>query len=540
VAGARIVFRRVFADPRDAASPPADLVAVDGAAADEQGRFESRSLPAAVWDVEVTGLGVLGTARRRVDASGGGAHRVDLEVLVAAPIEGQVLVAGRPAPGVAVTCFGAESGAEASFFRTTDAEGRFRLATRPGWESGEALLVQLSPEERAYAAEPVSAAWGDVGVVVLATPRPRVVVRVVRAATGEPVTAYALRISEGSAFGGRYVDVRDPSGEVELLGVAPEGAWVHVMPHDGRRARSPTAIFPGPEPVVVPVAEGHAVDVEVVTADRAPVTEARVEVVALRRGTRPGEAPIVVAADAPTLFSVSDAWRFAAARTDAQGRARLALPDLDGADLYLRLTGPAGEQSIERVSPNAERARLVLPAGATLVLLFTGDWPAEMGVWAEPALEPGEPVPRDRIPASRTREPVALGGLAPGTWELRALHQGRWTTLGAVRIEGEERIERELDAGVLFVPARPVTVRRDDGAPAAGELVLEQERLAGFVEVFRAPLEPAPDASGRVVLPLLPVGTYRARLADGSAGVVLGEEAWRTEVWTLAAAPDGG
>jgi len=540
VADARVVFKRVFADPRDAASPPDDLVVIEGAAADEQGRFASRSLPAAVWDVEVTGLGILGTARERVDASGGGAHHVDLVVRVAAPIEGVVLVGGLPAPGVAVTCFGAESGAEASFFRKTDAEGRFRLETRPGWSSDEAVLVRLSAEELAHTAEPVPADWGEVGVVVLATPRPRALVRVVRATDGEPVTAYALRVSDTAAFGGRYVVVKDASGEVELEGVPREGAWVHVMPHDGRRARSPVSIRPGPEPLVIQVAERHAVDVDVVTADGEPVSDARVEVVALRVGTLPGDAPVVVAADAATLFSQSDAWRFATAKTDAEGRARLALPDLGGADLYLRLTGPAGEQMLERVSPDAAHARVALPVGATLVLAFSGDWPPGMAVQAERALEPGEPVPRDRIQAAQAPEPVELRGLAPGSWELRALYQGRWTTLGAVRIEGAERIERELDAGQLLVPARPVTVRRDDDAPAAGELVLEEERLAGFVEVFRAPLEPGSNASARVVLPLLPGGTYRARLAGGSASAVLGEAAWRADTWTLHATPDGG
>jgi hypothetical protein len=370
--------------------------------------------------------------------------------------------------------------------------------------------------------------WGDSDVVLLARALPEARVRVVAASDDTPVAAYALRVSATASFGGRYVRVRDPSGEVELEGVPPEGAWIHVLPHDGRRARSPIALLPGPEPLVVRVAEAHVVDVRVATEDGAPVVGARVEVVALAANTEPGAAPVVVTADAPTLFRESDAWLFGGADTDSDGRALLALPDLRGSDLYLRLTGPAGEQAIQRVAADATHAQLVVPAGATLVLTFSGSWPEGMGVRAEPAPGPGEPVPRDRIAAASATAPVLLSGLAPGAWELRALHQGRLTTLDVIHVAGEETIERELDAAEILVGARPVTLLRAEEGPAEGELVLEEERLTGFVEVFRAPLE-----DGVVVVPLLPAGQYRATLADGSAGALLDPEAFRADTWRL-------
>lgn len=99
--------------------------------------------------------------------------------------------------------------------------------------------------------------------------------------------------------------------------------------------------------------------------------------------------------------------------------------------------------------------------------------------------------------------------LRSGDWGVRARHGGRRYLLATLRVEAGATVERVLHAGE--------------------ELVLEHEERGGFVELFRGPLE-----AGRVVLPVLPRGTYRVGL-DGAGPAALldptslAEPTWRVE-----------
>lgn len=527
VAAARVLFMRVFDDAQLAAAPPDDRNRMGGAPSNEDGRFESVGLAAAVWEVEVTGLGLLGTVPQQVDARAGGRIELELVVELVAPVTGRVVLPdGSPIEGVLVTCDGAESGEEASFERKSRADGTFELVTRPGWGSREPLRVRLSRAVDAYVAEPVPAEWGQ-HVLLVAQPTPRVRVRVVDAASGELIRGWACRVNAAPHVGGPLREA--PTGMIEIARPTAAPFWLHVIPRTEHRALGPIEL-PQPEQaeldLEIALEQRCVVQVDARTHAGEPVAHASVELVSVSPTADANALRMVAPVDRQSFFTQSDGWLWQRGTTDVSGRVELALPDVADA-LVLRLTGERGEQVQQTLERGARRAQLVLPPGATLELRFRGTWPVAMAHWLRCASRPElERVPRDRVLEAQRLAPVLLTGLPAGTWEVCAGHAGRQYALATVELAvGVEQL-LELDADELLTPARSVTVRRANGAALEGELVLEHAEHAGWVELFRGLIE-----GGRIALPVLPNGRYRARLARDGSERLLDELEWRELEW---------
>ncbi|MEM7308663.1 MAG: carboxypeptidase-like regulatory domain-containing protein [Planctomycetota bacterium] len=519
--GAQIVARRVVAADRQL---PAESTRSHGIPSRADGSYETWSLPADVWELEVRGRGLRSTPPRRVDASAGGAKRIDWTVEPLAPIAGVVLLAeGGPAAGARVTARESLDGAEATFSAVTGEDGSFELQSRPGWEGGDEVLVALT-EGGDFEAEPALAAFGHRDVVLLARRKPRLVLRVVDGA-GAPVADYAYRISPSEDVGGSWGESRSPDGIVELTAL-PEAAWLFVIPREEHRARGPVAL-PRSGQLDVEVGDVHPLTATVRTADGAPVPGATIDVVSLRTGASRGGAQLTLDARRASIFSASDTWLWSSADTDGGGEATVELPDLSSADLALRLTGPSGEQLHVPVARDQRSAELILPAGGAVALSLTGDWPPGLRLHlVHTTVGALEPVPRAGLLATGG-ETVTLSGLAPGEWELRANHANRSYPLRVVAFAGGESQALTLDADDVLAPAREIQVLRADGTAFAGEVRLALETRTGPLELLRVQVD-----GGRLPLPVLPRGAYRVALGQG-AETALDEAAWAAPVWHL-------
>jgi len=528
VAGAPIVFARVL-DGAQLATALADGFSTSaGTRTDEDGRFDSSGLPAAVWDVRVSGLGLRDTPPRRVDARAGQRTELELVVEVVAPVTGRLVARdGSPIAGVLVTCEGADSGEEASFERKSGADGGFELVTRPGWSSHEPLRVRLAENVSTHVAEPVPAEWGQHALLVART-TPRVRLRVIDEGSETPLREFAYRVNDEPHFGGALETLSSGEGAVEIPqpGVAP--LWLYVVAKR-HRARGPIEL-PQPDEgvaeLVVALREKQPLLVDAVDEAGGAHEGATVELISLMPGTGAADVRMAIAAFVPAFFPKADAWIWGEGRTDAHGRVALDLPDIAD-ELALRLTGAAGEQVLQRVPRGATRAQLVVPAGATVELELSGNWPTGMLLGLRCAERPElESVPRGLLRDQQRAHAVRLSGLATGTWDVRALEGGRAYTLTSFEIKGREEIVLALDATELLMPARPVSLSRTKGGALGGELVLEHEERAGWVELFRGPIR-----DGRVMLPHLPKGRYRARLTSDGSERLLDEHAWRELAW---------
>lgn len=349
------------------------------------GRFELAGLSAGTWVVEAEMLadGYLPTwsASGEVTLEEAGNAEVVLRPKPGVPFSGVVISsAGEPVPGA--TVIGWQSASDGGVrpsgtsAATTDSEGRFRL------RSLHAGPVQLSVEleEQQLEAHQKSVA-PDENVVVKLNQGTTISGRVVNG-EGQPITTFDILHETLEAADGRFSLPMEP--RTKVLAFDAEG-YAQLM----RQVK----LVPGDNPLG-----------DVVMQRGRPVTG----VVRDARTKLPIEGALVdVGVEKTDDFFLSE--KMGAAKTDAQGRYRLAA--VDSSSVYIFATAPTYVSTSQ--SRTGSTADLELkPASVLTVKVFDAT---------------GQPVPRAYVVATRPQMVPLRPTSTSGTYESRDLAPGAWT-----------------------------------------------------------------------------------------------------------------
>lgn len=307
---------------------------------------------------------------------------------------------------------------------------------------------------------------------------------VVRDRGGPPLAGAEVRafaVLDNKVFGaGRAVT--DEAGVARLEGLARAEHWIVAEAKGRARASQMVVVVSGARRVDLELGPEHTLEVRVRTETNEPVPGAELEV----RGVDP--------------FPIG-------ARTDGDGVARIG-----------RL-GEAPWTVVARAYGFEEITRRRVPEGAPLVVTLG----RQGALLVRVVSETGEPTPGARVlVASPTLFParaaettdkgsVRIGGLAPGTYALRAVRGGRVSPIeiGVPVGKGEER-EVEL----RLAPGLSVTARVIDGATREPVKDARLTLVEGGLSPF--PIEGVSDKQGRVVLgPFARGAASIAARADG-------------------------
>jgi protocatechuate 3,4-dioxygenase beta subunit len=302
------------------------------------------------------------------------------------------------------------------------------------------------------------------------------------ALAGARVRAFAVLDGRAHDAGGA---TSDAAGRATLERLPHAEHWIVAEAEGHARASQMVVIVSGARRLDLELALEHVLDVEVNTEQGSGIPFSEIEV----RGADP--------------FPVG-------ARTDERGRARVARLGEGPWSVTVRAQGYE-EATRRRVVEGAPCVVTLGRQGALLVKVTTeggGPVAGARVLVASPSLWPA------RVAETSKDGSVRIGGLDPGTYALRAVHDSRVSPieLGLSVGRGEEKVvELRLAPGVM-ITARVVDALEDDEGIARARVTLAESGLSPF------PIEGLTDKKGRVVLG--PIARGAASLAVRADGFV--------------------
>ncbi len=296
---------------------------------------------------------------------------------------------------------------------------------------------------------------------------------------GAEVRAYAM--IDGRAFSAGRTTT-DAEGVARLTALPRAEHWIVAEAPGRARASQMVVVVAGARRLDLELGPEHVLDVEVRSEAGVPIANAELEV----RGADP--------------FPVG-------ARTDESGRAHVARL---GEGPWVVVARAAGfEEVTRRRVAEGQLLAITLGRNGALVVRVVGEGGESTSgarvLVASPTLFPA------RVAETNDKGTVRIGGLAAGSYALRAVKGGRVSPIevGVPIAKGEEReIELRLGPGTM-VTTRVVDAVSKDPVPQA-RVSLVEAGLSPF------PLEGVTDKQGRVVLgPMARGGASVAARADG-------------------------
>ena len=344
------------------------------------------------------------------------------------------------------------------------------------FEQGPVLApVPTSIRERDGALDVVVHARGELGDAGAApAPGPPL--------AGAEVRAFA--VLDGKAFAAGKATT-DEAGVARLEGLAHAEHWIVAEAKGRARASQMVVVVAGARRLDLELGPEHALEVRVRTETGEAVPGAELEV----RGADP--------------FPIG-------ARTDAEGVARVSRLGEGPWVVVARAHG--FEEITRRRVPEGQPLVVTLGRQGALVVKVVSETgeptPGARVLVASPSLFPA------RVAETTEKGSVRIGGLAPGSYALRAVRGGRVSPIevGVPVGKGEEReVELRLGPGVT-VAARVIDATSREPVPSA-RLTLVEGGLSPF------PIEGIADKQGRVVLgPFARGAASIAARADGFVG----------------------
>lgn len=434
VEGVRVVARDLPLGLR----PEPSYVKHLSATADAQGEFTfSLPLPAGSWTLQVERQGsVLLDPALLVLPPGGQSEPLIVRVRQMPSIRGVCLdEQGAPLAGVIVRGK-LPADRVASLMATSGADGSFSIFARQERQLSESVTLEAKAQGRLDLLDPVERAWGDRAIPLTLRRAPEMLVEVVDAATGLPVTGFTLFVQhlpeDGTLFTPEKAD--GPHAAGRAAGVLQIGtSLVRIAPDAEEWAVPPAQLLQS---------DGHAP--QNVRFELVPTGRLRVQLLAagepvpgaLVESFLPGSRPLELTEHAILLrsaysrphpdFPLRASYKEGERTTDASGLAELATQPEAGSR-WLRVTGPF-EHFVKEVNfdPAAtDPILLELQAGCR----FRGNlrsrwtqWPDTTLILCAQGARPGHSY-ADRPSHYYTLELAEdgsfdLAGIRPGTYDL--------------------------------------------------------------------------------------------------------------------------
>lgn len=435
-----------------------------------------------------------------------------------ARIEGVLMGPDGPLEGVDLTAAPASGNKDVKWAstRTRDA-GKFEMWHRGGALEPMRLGVGV---HGGYDLEGDSIAnWGD-HVLLFAHPRPRMVIEVVDRATGKRVPDFEVVLDAKP----RPVHSISKDGRAVIPNLTPEPHTFHVSTPDVPAA-GPFVAAPCEAPNVVELAPPATVAVRVRTAAGEPAEGATVELVARPAGAL--HSPYDVAANHwPALPPSNRAFPtsplvWMSATTDADGRATLRQPQLEGWDVFVRAHRYRDGRAAAPLATSTRSLDLTLEPGARVTVTFEGAWPdlrilpSLIDLEADANLWPTESGTADKV---RT---FTFEDVAPGTFELVCIRGSHVAPAGRLTSDGRSAIEVVRHVDEILAPESVVRLPPAfaTGKLAAGQLKI-QLRPQRKGAVTYSGLELVPILDDEASLRALPFGTFEVEVTgtDLSSG----------------------
>ncbi len=409
-------------------------------------------------------------------------------------VSGRLLAGGAPAAGLTVSVVATQPGTAATL-RSVDsgADGRFRIGVprpaRGGAWRGELLVGSATGDNLLQQRIEATATDHCVDVGDLGVGRSLTIV--VRGADGAPLAGAEARIVTTDGF---FVAVTtDAQGRAALFGVPPRVAEASVVAHGHRLTMVP---LPDDGEVVVQLARGNGVDVQVVDPGGEPATGLRVRLEAdCMPFAAPGQAT-------PTAGPFAREFPL-----DAQGRWQFA-------DLFpgvlLRLV------VVDELDQEAGRTEVVVPPIGRCDQVTIVVAARTFHCAGRVCDEQGRAVPRVHVHAEHGDQALSARSDADGRFRLGPLR----TPLAGVRLEAshpafvtwlrngvELRAGMEIDVALVHGRTVHARLRQQGGAPVQGVDALlvfdDAPTCLGRADVDGDLLfERVPAVSGRLVVRL--------------------------------------
>lgn len=403
-----------------------------------------------------------------------------------------------------------QAGAEERTVRTED-DGRFVVYRGKGEPAEVTLaLAQGQPFDSPAA---VPARWGQT-VELTATPHPALVIR---ARTNQSLlTDFRVRLERAPNPG----VFTSKGNEVRIQGLPLVPQTFYLDPGPGLGVAGPFVATPGPAPVVLDVPAPRLLDVTVLTADGEPALDATVQVVA-RRGPRqltasqatelqPYDASVahyLALSTSANPFPTSPLlWRSAA--VDSRGRASIALPELDGWQVFIRAEAYREGVAFAPMPGGPGALTLRLIPGARITVNFQGPWPLNS---FRPKLQ--RPAADARIwPTENGNDPqvrsFTFESVPAGRFELICLPPGSGAvSAGFVNSDGHTAQVLNVEASALAAEPHAVAVTLDNAPAPNGYVIIELRPQVKGRTTFKARSR-VNVVDGTAQLPALPRGVF--------------------------------